>query len=96
MAGEAGRGEARRVEVGYGNAGYGMAGVVTKGEAINMCESTMPQDLWAYDVSITRQGTFTIYAKSLEEAKAIVNEMDEEELDKRVVQWLDTEVTSID
>jgi hypothetical protein len=56
----------------------------------------MPQDLWAYDVSITRQGTFTIYAKSLEEAKTIVNEMNEEELDKRVIQWLDTEVTSID
>lgn len=62
-----------------------------------MVESTAPsQDLWAYDVSITRQGTFTIYAKSLAEAKAMVNDMDEEELDKRVVQWLDTEVTSID
>jgi hypothetical protein len=49
-----------------------------------MVEPTAPeQDLWEYDVDVIKKGTFTMMAKSLEEAEAMVNGMSEDELESK-------------
>ena len=59
-----------------------------------MIEATAPsEELWQFDVHVKRSGWFSVYAKSAEEARQMVDEMD---LDKRVIQWTETEVTGID
>ena len=59
-----------------------------------MIEPTAPsQELWQYDVAVTKKGFFTIYAHYYEEAQRMVAEID---LDTRVILWTFQEVTSID
>jgi hypothetical protein len=56
-----------------------------------MIEPTAPgQDLWEYDVDVTKKGTFSIMARSLEEAEAMVNGMSEDELESRA-RWFSCE-----
>jgi hypothetical protein len=56
-----------------------------------MIEPTAPgQDLWEYDVDVTKKGTFSIMARSLEEAEAVVNDMEEDELESRA-RWFSCE-----
>jgi hypothetical protein len=56
-----------------------------------MVEPTAPeQDLWEYDVDVTKKGTFTVMAKSLEEAEAMVNDMGEDALESRA-RWFSCE-----
>jgi len=56
-----------------------------------MIEPTAPeQTLWEYDVDVTKKGTFTVMAKSLEEAEAMVNGMSEDELESRA-RWFSCE-----
>lgn len=56
-----------------------------------MVEPTAPeQDLWEFDVDITKKGTFTVMAKSLEEAESMVNDMDEDELESKA-RWFSCE-----
>ena len=56
-----------------------------------MIEPTAPeQSLWEYDVDVVRRGTFSIMAKSLEEAETVVNNMDEDELESKA-RWFSCE-----
>jgi hypothetical protein len=56
-----------------------------------MVEPTAPgQDLWEYDVDVIKKGTFSIMARSLEEAEAVVNDMDKNELESRA-RWFSCE-----
>jgi hypothetical protein len=56
-----------------------------------MVEATAPeQSLWEYDVDVVRRGTFSIMAKSLEEAETVVNNMDEDELESKA-RWFSCE-----
>jgi hypothetical protein len=56
-----------------------------------MVEPTAPeQDLWEYDVDVIKKGTFTMMAKSLEEAEAVVNDMSEDELESKA-RWFSCE-----
>ena len=49
-----------------------------------MVEAAAPgQSLWEYDIDVIKKGTFTVMARSLEEAEAMVNGMDENELESR-------------
>ena len=56
-----------------------------------MVEPTAPgQDLWEFDVDVIKKGTFTMMAKSLEEAEAVVNDMSEDELESKA-RWFSCE-----
>ena len=56
-----------------------------------MIEPTAPgQSLWEYDVDVIKKGTFTMMAKSLEEAEAVVNDMSEDELESKA-RWFSCE-----
>lgn len=56
-----------------------------------MVEPTAPeQTLWEYDVDVTKKGTFSIMARSLEEAEAVVNNMGQDELESRA-RWFSCE-----
>jgi hypothetical protein len=56
-----------------------------------MVEPTAPgQSLWEYDVDVIKKGTFTMMAKSLEEAEAVVNDMSEDELESKA-RWFSCE-----
>ena len=56
-----------------------------------MVEPTAPeQTLWEYDIDVTKKGTFSIMARSLEEAEAMVNGMSEDELESRA-RWFSCE-----
>lgn len=56
-----------------------------------MIEATAPeQSLWEFDVDVIKKGTFTMMAKSLEEAEAVVNDMSEDELESKA-RWFSCE-----
>lgn len=50
-------------------------------------DENVQQDLWEFDIDVTRKGSFTIMAKSLEEAKARIAEMDDDEIVHFVSNW---------
>jgi hypothetical protein len=47
--------------------------------------------LQEYDVDVVAKGSFTVYARSLEEAQQQIEDMDPEELKERVLQWISCE-----
>jgi hypothetical protein len=54
-------------------------------------DENIRQDLWEYDIDVTKKGTFSVMARSLEEAEAMVNDMDEDELESHVTRWFSCE-----
>lgn len=49
------------------------------------------QDVWEYDIDVTMKGSFSVLARSAEEAHRMIEEMDPDELKARVVRWCDAE-----
>jgi phosphoribosylformylglycinamidine (FGAM) synthase PurS component len=49
------------------------------------------EELWEFDVDVVRRGMFSVMAKSREEAEAIVNSMDEDDLENLVIRWFSCE-----
>jgi hypothetical protein len=54
-------------------------------------DENIQQDVWEYTVDVVRRGTFSVMAKSLEEAEKLVAEMSEDELESRVTRWFSCE-----